>query len=77
MTFEDVEREMLLKTLAHHGNNKRQAARALGITPKTIYNRLLRYKELGLIDDAVVGAPDDGEPATLAMLPRGTEHSQP
>jgi len=61
MTFEDVEREMLLKTLAHHNNNKRQAARALGITAKTIYNRLLRYRELGLIDDALVGTPDESD----------------
>jgi DNA-binding NtrC family response regulator len=63
MTFDDVEREMLLKTLAHHGNNKRQAARALGITAKTIYNRLLRYRELGLVGDDQVGTPDDAEPA--------------
>jgi DNA-binding NtrC family response regulator len=55
MTFDDVEREMLLKTLAFHRNNKCRAARALGITTKTIYNRLLRYRELGLIGDAEVG----------------------
>jgi DNA-binding NtrC family response regulator len=60
MTFEDVEREMLLKTLASCNNNKRQAARALGITAKTIYNRLLRYRSEGLIGDELVGAaPDD------------------
>ncbi|HJU26396.1 MAG TPA: sigma-54 dependent transcriptional regulator [Rhodanobacteraceae bacterium] len=51
MTFDDVEREMLLKTLAHFNNNKRQAARALGITAKTIYNRLLRYRSQELIGD--------------------------
>jgi DNA-binding NtrC family response regulator len=62
MTFDDIEREMLLKTLAHYGHNKRHAARALGITTKTIYNRLLRYRSLGLIDDTQVGAPEeDGE----------------
>ena len=62
MTFDDIEREMLLKTLAHYKQNKRHAARALGITTKTIYNRLLRYRSLGLIDDAQVGAPEeDGE----------------
>jgi DNA-binding NtrC family response regulator len=55
MTFDDVEREMLLKTLAFHRNNKCRAARVLGITTKTIYNRLLRYRELGLIGDAEVG----------------------
>ena len=61
MSFEEVEREMLLKTLAHHGNNKRQAARVLGITPKTIYNRLLRYRSLGLIDDEVLGNAEDAD----------------
>jgi DNA-binding NtrC family response regulator len=60
MTFEDVERDMLLKTLAYHGNNKRQAARALGITAKTIYNRLLRYRELGLIGEEQLGDPETG-----------------
>jgi DNA-binding NtrC family response regulator len=60
MTFDDVEREMLLKTLASCNNNKRQAARALGITAKTIYNRLLRYRSEGLIGDELLGtAPDD------------------
>lgn len=62
MTFDDVEREMLLKTLASCNNNKRQAARALGITAKTIYNRLLRYRSQGLIDDDLVGTPpEDGD----------------
>jgi DNA-binding NtrC family response regulator len=55
MTFEEVEREMLLKTLARCGNNKGRAAEVLGITPKTIYNRLLRYRSQGLIDDSVMG----------------------
>ncbi|MFI4970596.1 MAG: helix-turn-helix domain-containing protein, partial [Lysobacterales bacterium] len=61
MTFEEIEREMLLRTLAHHGNNKRQAARTLGITAKTIYNRLLRYRSLGLIGDEQVGSEEEDE----------------
>jgi DNA-binding NtrC family response regulator len=61
MTFDDIEREMLLKTLAHFGNNKRQAARVLGITAKTIYNRLLRYRSLGLINDDLLGNPEDDD----------------
>jgi DNA-binding NtrC family response regulator len=64
MTFDEVEREMLLKTLAHFRNNKRSAARALGVTAKTIYNRLLRYRSMGLIDDEQVGAPPgEGDPS--------------
>ncbi|HEX7370807.1 MAG TPA: sigma-54 dependent transcriptional regulator [Rhodanobacteraceae bacterium] len=51
MSFDDIEREVLLKTLARCGNNKSRAAQILGITSKTIYNRLLRYRALGLIGD--------------------------
>jgi DNA-binding NtrC family response regulator len=61
MTFHDIEREMLLKTLTSCGYNKRQAARMLGITAKTIYNRLTLYKELGLITAEQLGAPETSE----------------
>jgi DNA-binding NtrC family response regulator len=44
MTFAEVEREMLLKTLAMCNENKRAAADKLGVTPKTVYNRLSRYR---------------------------------
>jgi DNA-binding NtrC family response regulator len=54
MSFEDVEREMLLKTLRSCDNNKTRAARILGITSKTIYNRLVRYRAVGLVDDAIL-----------------------
>ena len=59
MSFEEMEREMLLRTLAQYGNNQRQAARVLGITPKTIYNRLLRYRSQGLIGDELLGNAED------------------
>ena len=48
MSLEEIEREMLFRTLAHYGNNKRRAARALGITAKTIYNRLAQYRQQGI-----------------------------
>jgi DNA-binding NtrC family response regulator len=62
MSFEDVEREMLLKTLARCGNNKSRAARILGITSKTIYNRLMRYRAQGLIDDELAAGLTADEP---------------
>lgn len=62
MNLEEVEREMLLKTLAHFNNNKRQTADTLGITAKTIYNRLIRYRSLGLVSDDVVGSSPDDTP---------------
>jgi DNA-binding NtrC family response regulator len=59
-TFEEIEREVLLKTLAHFGNNKREAARVLGISLKTVYNKLLRYRSQGLIGpDVLDGSPED------------------
>ena len=41
----EIEKRMLFKTLAYYDNNKTRAARALGITAKTIYNRLLAYQD--------------------------------
>jgi len=64
MTFEEVEREMLLKTLSRCGNNKSRTANVLGITAKTIYNRLLRYRAEGLIDDSVLrGGSGEHDPS--------------
>lgn len=50
-TLEDVERTAILKTLAHCHNDKRQTARILGVSLKTIYNKLERYRSHGAIDD--------------------------
>lgn len=42
-TFEEVERRMLMKTLEFFGNDKTKAARALGVSVKTIYNHLAKH----------------------------------
>lgn len=47
-SLDDIEREALMKTLAHFHNNKREAARALGVSLKTIYNKLWRYRSRGV-----------------------------
>lgn len=59
--LDDIEREALLKTLAHFHNDKRAAARALGISLKTIYNKLLRYRSQGLIEPDVLGGPPESK----------------
>jgi DNA-binding NtrC family response regulator len=41
--LDDVERELIIKTLEFTGGNKTRAAEVLGVTPKTLYNRLERY----------------------------------
>ena len=43
MTLEEVERQMLFKTLAHFHNHKPKTAQVLGVSLKTIYNRLAKF----------------------------------
>ena len=40
-TLADAEREVLLATLRHCGGNKRRTAEMLGVSIKTIYNKLV------------------------------------
>jgi DNA-binding NtrC family response regulator len=42
-SLDDAERVLILKTLAAAGNNKTQAAHTLGISLKTLHNKLRRY----------------------------------
>jgi DNA-binding NtrC family response regulator len=42
-TMGDVERELIIKTIEFTGGNKTRAAEVLGVTVKTLYNRLERY----------------------------------
>jgi two-component system response regulator HydG len=44
-TVEDVERELIMTTLEHLQGDKKQAAEVLGISLKTLYNRLNSYEE--------------------------------
>jgi DNA-binding NtrC family response regulator len=44
-SIEHVERELILATLGSCGGNKRQAADILGVSLKTLYNRLNTYRE--------------------------------
>ena len=44
LTLDDVERAVILKTLKRFGGNKTEAARALGITRKTLHARLNKYQ---------------------------------
>jgi transcriptional regulator with PAS, ATPase and Fis domain len=45
ITLGELERRYILKALAHFDGNKTQAANALGITIKTLYNKLHEYGE--------------------------------
>jgi two-component system response regulator HydG len=41
----DAEKQLILKTLIDTGGNKSEAARRLGITPKTLNSKLNKYEE--------------------------------
>lgn len=43
--LDDVERDLILKTLARCGGNRTWAADVLGISIRTMRNKLLRYQE--------------------------------
>ncbi len=43
MTMADAERELLLATLRHCGGNRRRTADVLGVSLKTVYNKLVGY----------------------------------
>jgi len=44
-TVEEAERQLILRTLAHTGNNKTRAADLLGISLKTLHNKLAKYNK--------------------------------
>ncbi|MEM9413849.1 MAG: response regulator [Planctomycetota bacterium] len=48
-SLEELERHHILQTLARHDGNRRETAEALGISLRTLYYRLNRYQEEGLL----------------------------
>lgn len=51
MSIHDIEREMILKTLDQTAHNKTAAAKVLGLTARTLHNKLRLYREQGIISD--------------------------
>jgi len=49
--LEEVERQMIMRTLQKTKNNKTRAAELLGISLKTLHNKLNLYRERGLLQD--------------------------
>jgi DNA-binding NtrC family response regulator len=47
MSLDEVERELILRTIDFTGGNKSRAAELLGVSLKTLYNRLERYQDKG------------------------------
>jgi DNA-binding NtrC family response regulator len=50
-TIEAVEKELIMNTLEEYAQNKTKAAEVLGISVKTLYNRLHSYGELEESDE--------------------------
>lgn len=51
MPLDEVERRVILSTLARTDNNKTRTAETLRISLKTLHNKLKAYKEAGIEDD--------------------------
>lgn len=49
-TIEEMERKLILQTLERTGDNQKKAAEKLGISARTIRNKLSKYREKGLIE---------------------------
>ncbi len=49
-SIDEVERELILKTIESTAGNKTEAARILRVTPRTLRNKLARYRQQGHID---------------------------
>jgi len=47
----EVERELILRTLAFAAGNKARASDLLGMSRRNLYNRLQRYTEREFLDD--------------------------
>lgn len=47
LSLQQVERTYIMRTLAKSGYNKSQAARTLGISRKTLYEKLNRWEDSG------------------------------
>ncbi|MGE5454748.1 MAG: sigma-54 interaction domain-containing protein [Methylocystaceae bacterium] len=48
-SLDEAERKLILATLRHTGNNKQQASKILGITDRTLRNKLHQYQDEGII----------------------------
>jgi len=48
-TIADIEREAILGTLESTGGNKTEAARRLGVTARTISNKMKLWRQRGLV----------------------------
>ena len=53
LKLEEIERQEIVRTLAHFGGNRQQTARALGIAVRTLGLKLKKWKELQLVAETI------------------------
>jgi len=49
LTLQEIERQVILQRLKLFDGNKSEAAAALGVTPRTLRNKMLEYRKLGYV----------------------------
>jgi len=67
--LEEVERRVTLATLAQCGQVKRKAADILGVSLKTLYNRLEVYSGRAALESEAGEAPGATLPAAIERIP--------
>ena len=67
--LEEVERRVTLATLAQCGQVKRKAADILGVSLKTLYNRLEVYNGRAALDSEAAGSPQAALPTAVERQP--------
>jgi Bacterial regulatory protein, Fis family len=77
-TLPEVERDLILETLSHCRGNRTHAAKMLGISIRTLRNKLGKYSDAGTqVPDRPVDNPQyDIEPRRSAILARTTVWSE-
>jgi DNA-binding NtrC family response regulator len=61
LTVHDVERMLIFKTLDAQDGNRTAAARVLGISSRTLRNKLNEYKQMGLLPDSLKKGEEGGD----------------
>jgi DNA-binding NtrC family response regulator len=56
----DAQKQIILGTLKYCGGDKRRAAKALGVSLKTLYNRLGIYENEGVDSDSSTSTGAEG-----------------
>ena len=61
MPLEEVERQMIMRTLQKTKNNKTRASALLGISLKTLHNKITLYRERGLLHEECQPFEEQGQ----------------